>query len=371
MDKKEQERIVKMKTSLRIGAVYVSAIIGAGFASGQEILQYFTYYGWISLAGIVVATLLFAFLGYQITELGSKLKAKSHRGVIHQLGGKYFGTIVDYIIILACLNASVVMIAGGGSLLNQLFDIPAFIGSAVVMILVALTLTLELRQIINVIGSVTPFLVLMAIILAIYSFSTNNFTASEIQELSKPELTASPNWVLSAVLYVSYNVIMAIAILSVVGGSVKNSKIAARGGLFGGIGLGLLLLILNLGLISKMDQVGDVDMPTLLMAGDIAPWLPFVMGIIIFGMVFSTAASGLYAFATRVVNPTKSNFKPLVIVFSIVAYILSFVGFTTLVGTAYPLFGYLGLLLIVIVFVQWIRHRNNSNINKSDAEKIG
>src|SRR5699024_3687532 len=119
-----------MKTSLRIGAVYISAIIGAGFASGQEILQYFSYYGWISIAGAVVASVLFVFLGYQIAELGSKMKADSHQGVILELGGKYFGTIVDYIIILACLNATVVMIAGGGSLLNQLFNMPVFVGSA-------------------------------------------------------------------------------------------------------------------------------------------------------------------------------------------------------------------------------------------------
>src|SRR5690625_3777059 len=102
---------------------------------------------------------------------------------------------------------------------------------------------------------------------------------------------------------------MAVAILSVVGGSVKNPKVAARGGMLGGIGLGLLLLILNFGLISKMDRVADVDMPTLLLAGDIAPWLSVIMGIVIFAMVFSTAASALYAFSTRIVNPDTPNFK--------------------------------------------------------------
>src|SRR5690625_454393 len=360
-----------MKTSLRIGAVYVSAIIGAGFASGQEILQYFTYYGWISLAGILVATILFAWLGYQIADLGSKFKAVSHQGVILQLGGKVFGTIVDYIIILACLNATVVMMAGGGSLLNQLFDVPVFIGGLLTMTLVAVTLTLKLNQIINVIGSVTPFLILMAIILAIYAFMTSDLSASEVSQLAQPELTASPHWTLSAVLYVSYNVIMAVAILSVVGGSVANSKVAARGGMFGGIGLGLLLLILNFGLISKMDRVADVDMPTLLLASDIAPWLSIFMGIVIFAMVFSTAASALYAFSTRIVDPDTPNFKFIVVGFAVIAYGLSFVGFTTLVGTVYPMFGYLGLLLILIVFIQWIRHRNGQPTEQEDEEKTG
>lgn len=359
-----------MKTSIRIGAVYISAIIGAGFASGQEILQYFTYYGWIGFAGAIVATILFAWLGYQIADLGSKLEAKSHKGVILQLGGRYFGTIVDYIIILACLNSTVVMMAGGGALLDQLFNVPVFIGSAIMMILVAVTLTLDLRQVINVIGSVAPFLVVMAIILAVYAFSTTSLSVSDMQQLAQPELTASPNWVLSAVLYVSYNVIMAVAILSVVGGSEKNHKVAARGGMLGGIGLGLLVILMNLGLIAKLDSVSEVEMPTLLMADEIAPWLSIVMGIVIFGMVFSTAAGALYAFARRVVNPSKPSFKPIVILFAVIAYILSFVGFSELIGTVYPMFGYLGLLLIIIVFVQWIRYRNNEKIDDS-KEKIG
>src|SRR5690625_1309636 len=111
-----------------------------------------------------------------------------------------------------------------------------------------------------------------------------------------------------------------------------------------------------------MDRVAYVDMPTLLLASDIAPWLSIFMGIVIFAMVFSTAASALYAFSTRIVNPDTPNFKFIVIGFSILAYGLSFVGFSTLVGTVYPMFGYLGLLLIVIVFIQWIRHRNGNPV---------
>src|SRR5699024_607128 len=156
-----------MKRSLTIGAVYIISVIGAGFASGQEILQYFTYYGWIGYAGAFIATVLFAFLGYQIAYIGSSLGASSHKGVILDIGGKFFGTIVDYIIMLACLNATVVMVAGGGSLLNQLFDVPVILGSAILAILVGITLSLNLQQVMNVIGGVAPFLVAMAIILAV------------------------------------------------------------------------------------------------------------------------------------------------------------------------------------------------------------
>lgn len=347
-----------MKTSLKIGAAYIGGIVGAGFASGQEILQYFTYYGWTGFLGILVGTILFAWLGYQLASLGSTLQSTSHKEAILQLGGRYFGTVVDYIIILACLNASVVMIAGGGSILNQLFNVPVVIGSIIVLVLVAITLCLDVQRIIEVIGSVTPFFVLMTIILAIYSLSTSDITALDMQQVAKPELTASPNWALSGVLYVSYNVIFAVALLTVMGGSVKDPKVAGMGGLIGGLGLGVLVLLMNLGLIVKLDQVSTVDMPTLLLAKEISPVLSIIMGLILFAMVFNTAAGGLYVFTTRFVNPKNKNFKLYVILFCLLAFVLSFVGFSKLVGTVYAWFGYLGITLMVIVFVQWIRHRN-------------
>ena len=206
----------------------------------------------------------------------------------------------------------------------------------------------------------------MALVLAVYAFMTTDLSFADINGLAQPELTASPNWVLSAVLYVSYNVIMAVAILSVIGGAEEDNKVAARGGLYGGIGLGLLVIIMNLGLIVKLDVVEGVEMPTLLFAADIAPWIAIVMGLVIFGMVFSTAAGALYAFVCRVVKPDKPSFKPMVIVFTAVAYVLSFVGFSKLIGTVYPMFGYLGLLLIIIVFVQWIRFRKPAVADKDE-----
>ncbi|MDQ7864677.1 hypothetical protein RCO48_36995 [Peribacillus frigoritolerans] len=55
-----------MKNSINLAGAYIGIIIGAGFASGQEVLQFFTSFGIYSVLGIVVATVLFAFLGMQL-----------------------------------------------------------------------------------------------------------------------------------------------------------------------------------------------------------------------------------------------------------------------------------------------------------------
>ncbi|MBC8080240.1 MAG: hypothetical protein H7X86_07830, partial [Gorillibacterium sp.] len=56
----------KIGQILQVAFTYVGTIVGAGFASGQEILQFFTRYGWMAVPTISVAAFLFIWLGIKI-----------------------------------------------------------------------------------------------------------------------------------------------------------------------------------------------------------------------------------------------------------------------------------------------------------------
>ncbi|KFN93267.1 hypothetical protein TMU3MR103_0002 [Tetragenococcus muriaticus 3MR10-3] len=49
---------------------FVGIIIGAGFASGQEILQYFTSFGIWGIIGTIVSVFIFGFFGFVIVDMG-------------------------------------------------------------------------------------------------------------------------------------------------------------------------------------------------------------------------------------------------------------------------------------------------------------
>lgn len=100
---------------LKIASAFIGIIVGAGFASGQEVLQYFTSFGHWGTAAAVLATALFAYLGMMLTMLGSQTKTMSHKKVIYQISGRWVGVIVDYVIIFTLFGVGVVMIAGAGS----------------------------------------------------------------------------------------------------------------------------------------------------------------------------------------------------------------------------------------------------------------
>ena len=52
-----------MRQSLLIAMAYMSVVVGGGFASGREVVEFFTGYGVWGIGGSIVSAFLFAFVG--------------------------------------------------------------------------------------------------------------------------------------------------------------------------------------------------------------------------------------------------------------------------------------------------------------------
>ena len=346
-----------MKKSLKMGSAFIGIIVGAGFASGQEILQYFTSFGIIGIIGALIATVLFAYLGMNLTRLGSRMQKTSHKEAIYGISGRLVGVIVDYIIIFTLFGVGVVMIAGAGSIFTQQFDLPAALGSTIMTILVIITIMLNVDKVIAIIGSITPFLIATVVLLSIYSIASMDLSFTALDPIAKEQVSAVPNWFLSALNYVSFNIAVGASMAIVMGSTEKDEKVAARGGLIGGLGLGILIILSHLAVFSKVDEVGNSEMPMLQIANDLSPILGVFMSLILFGMIYNTAVSMIYAFSARFVQSGTKNFKIFVVIVGIVSFILSFVGFTRLVNEFYPVVGYLGFFLVGALVVADIRYK--------------
>ena len=357
-----------MKKSLQIGGAFVGLIVGAGFASGQEIMQYFTSFGMMGVIGGVIATIAFAFLGMTLAQLGSKLQTTSHKGVIYYIGGRYIGFILDFLITFFLFGVAVVMFAGAGSTFQQMFGINPMIGSIIMVAATIFTLLLNVKNIINLIAMITPYLMAVIFIILIYSLFTMDISLSEANEMAQTQNAAASNWFVGAILYVSYNLAAGAAMLIVMGGTVQDRKVAGMGGIFGGIMLGVLILLINITMFVKIDVVAGVDMPTLELANQIHPAVGVLMAIALLGMMYNTAVGMFYAFTVRFVAPDHKVFKPVIIVVGLVGFGASLVGFTTLVGKVYATMGYLGFALIIAVVIAWVR---NNKRGVEVEKKIG
>ncbi|HJG33564.1 Uncharacterized membrane protein YkvI [Jeotgalicoccus aerolatus] len=344
-----------MKRSFQIGSAFVGLIVGAGFASGQEVMQYFTSFGMMGTIGGIVTALLFIFLGFTFARLGTNLKADSHKTVLYYIGGKYIGPILDIVITFFLFGVAVVMFAGAGSTFNQMFGISAAAGSVIMAIAVILTLLLNTNKIIGIIATITPYLIAIIFIILIYSIFTMDLSLAEADALAREETSATSNWLLSAFLYVSYNLAAGAALLIIMTGNERNKKVAGMGGILGGLMLGVLIILIHIAMLVRIDIVGGKEMPTLELASQIHPAVGLLTAIALLGMIYNTAVGMLYSFTVRFIAPESKSFRPAVIVIGILGFIASMVGFTTLVGSVYVVMGYLGFALIILAIAAWLR----------------
>ncbi len=335
-----------MKNVLKMGSAFIGIIVGAGFASGKEIVQYFTSFGMLGIIAAILSTALFAYLGMVLTRLGSRMRTTSHKDVIYKISGRYLGVIVDAIIIFTLFGVGVVMIAGAGANLNQQFGLPSYIGSLLMVVLVLLTIMLNVDKVVGIIGSITPFLILATVLVSVYCLMTMDTSFSVLDPIARNVPTTLPNWFVSAINYVSFNIAVGASMALVMGGAEKNEKIAAWGGFVGGLGIGILILLSHLAIYSRIETVAGEELPMLAIINNISPIAAIFMAFILYGMIFNTAVSMFYAFGARFVQVGTKKFKILVCITLIIGFLLSFKGFTDLVAYFYPLIGYLGLFLV-------------------------
>ena len=122
-------------STLKVAATYIGTVVGAGFATGQEILQFFSRFGPLGLAGILVSAFLFILFGYIIMYIGRELKAKSHMEIIRYSGGRFIGTIIDVIITFFLFGAFTAMIAGTGAMLEQRTNLKLAVGGYIIYVI--------------------------------------------------------------------------------------------------------------------------------------------------------------------------------------------------------------------------------------------
>lgn len=340
--------------AFRLAMAFVGILIGAGFASGQEVLQYFTSFGIWGIIGSIIATAVFGFLGYVLVDIGNHFQAISHDEVIQNIVSPFVGKLIDIFLLITLFGIGVVMIAGAGSNLNQQFGLPIWVGSSLVSILVILIGLMNTDKVLSAIGAIAPLLITLIIIIAVTTLFTNDVNFQELNQSATTLPTSLPNWLISSLNYASVNLTTGAATAFLLGGYEKDPKVARKGGLMGGIITGLLIVVINLTLFIVVDQVATYDLPMLEMASLIHPIVGFIMSILIFLEIWNTAMSVLYSFVLRFSNPKNKSFKWWLILTVSIGFFLSFGGFTDVIAFVYPAVGYGGFIILGIFVYKFI-----------------
>ena len=346
-----------IKNILGIAMAFVGVVVGAGFASGQEILQFFSSFGYWGLLGGVVSGICFTVLGMAVGELSQVSVSHSFKEGLYLICGPRLGVVVDIMITFFMYAIAIVMFAGGGSLMEQQWGVPAEYGSIAVMVITVLIVFLRVDRVMAFIGSVTPILVLMVIFLCIYSWNTRDLPLQELDVIAQTKPQGSGHWLMGSLLYVSYNMVVGAPFLMIAGAQATSRRNALLGGLVGGLLLGFLIVLISAGVFGRIDTIGSAALPMLMLASEQSRLLGTIMSVVIFAMILTTSVGVLYSFSARILPPNTRKFNIGTAIAGVLGLVGAKIGFINLVGTVYPFFGYLGFVLMAWILIAWFRLR--------------
>ena len=346
------------KKYLSAAFAYVGVIVGAGLASGQDLLQYFLAYGAIGLIGIAALGVLNVIFGAVALQLGSYYRSDNHDEVFERIAHPALRRLIDVVLVFSAFTMGFVMLAGAGANLEQQFGLPSWMGGALCAVLVVLTAFLNFDRIMNVIGVFTPIIMVAIAVLMIYSLVTPHASVAELDAAARNVTPALPNLVFSTLNYFALCVVGGIAMAFVLGGSILRIGEARRAGHIGGVLIALVLGADAVALYLNVDRIWNFDVPALEIARSVHPAFAFGYTLVIFALIYNTAFSLFYSTARRFSGGSTARLRIVLIAVVAAGYAASFMGFKKLIGVMYPIIGWLGVALLVVLAVGWLRERS-------------
>ena len=355
---------------LNVALMFVGAIMGAGFASGREIWQFFGVFGKQGRIGILLIAVLFVVLGMMTAYLARILGTNDMGRIIAPGGNPKIENLVSWFMAIMLFTVLINMTAAGGALLHQNFGISRLVGGVLIGVLVIVTVLGEFERISRVFRYIMPVLFAAVILISVLAV-TANLGASAQCEPVKPSPIAG-NWVLAACLYISYNILAMIPIVATSSVNAKSEKSAMLGSGLGGIFLGVLAFTIVLALQKDMQFAQAMDMPMLAYAGRISKGAGILYSVLLFAAIYASATSNFYGFTTKLrKNPQKQR---KVIAAACLAFLLGLVGFKN-VAYMFPIEGYLGFAIIAMLLVNFVqvyrREKRRNTYQKQMKRKEG
>ena len=366
---------VSLKTVIKFAGAFTAFLIGSGFATGQEVLQYFASYGYLGVLGAILTLLLLTYVGVSFLTVGQRENFDKGSDIYRYYCGNKLGTFFDYFSTFFCFLSFTVMISGAGATLNQHYGLSVYIGGILMAVLALITVIMGLNKIVDIIGKIGPVIVIISILLGLVAIFQNfsNLSPSIVDNSLKSLdsqgtlIKASTNWIFAAFSYVRFCMLWLAGFLAAMGTQAQNKKEAAIGGALGATSFSIAVIVVALGLLSCINTVAGSQIPMLHLARNIHPVLATVFAIIIMAGIYTTSVPLLWNVSSRFTKDESKNFKILTAVLVVIGTIIGLLlPFAKLINIVYVINGYVGVGLLIIMFIRSIIRifKNKSSIEE-------
>ncbi len=343
---------MELKTVYRIAATAVACVIGAGFVSGQEVWQFFGEYGWFGIVPIAIAVMLFGVGAAVVLWYAHETNAEDMEVLVsptkHPLakwGVVAFENILHY--------AFYILMAAATGALGERYGLDTWIGVLFFCVVSTTVSMLGIKGLAKVFGFMVPILTVAVIAVAIYSMT---LPADAVPLPENATITTSsmmPHWLIAALVYFCFNFAGSVPIL-VAAAKGEKTKGMPVGALCAIIPLAALAIGLFCAVMMHKNSAAD-NLPMMALARACGPVFEYACTVLMLGGIFSTGFSSQGSLNDYMMQFGLKSKKLLLLAtvgLSAIAFVAALFGFKSLIGTVYPVLGYVGIIPLVIIFVR-------------------
>jgi uncharacterized membrane protein YkvI len=364
---KDNEK-VNWRAAIRLSGAFVATIIGSGFASGQELVQFFTVYGIAgALGAAAVSFAIYAVFSVELFNFGKTMPAEKQTAFFTVYFGEKVGAVLDWFCVIYIYGVFFIMLAGAGATLNQYFGVPNAVGSILMAVLCAITVLLGLKKLVDVMGTIGPLLIISTIVIGIYALTKNAGNLATVDETlpTMNFMKAAPNWFISGVLYPCFSFLTLTPVLPSMASQAPNKKTTTAAAITGCLGFHLALLALVFAMFANLSVLNGKMVPNIALATIMNSKVALVFSVMILLAIFSSACPMMWGTASKLFKDEKSKkYKlgtvGLIIGGMVVSY---FFPLDVLINFIYGLTGYAGAAVMAAMFIsKFVRKKRNAAI---------
>ena len=347
------------------GIILQSVMIGGGYATGREIVEYGAKYGalgWLSGLGTFLGFAVIAALTYELIRL---TKAYDFKTFMKTIGGPLW-IVFDIVYLLFMVVIIAVMASATGNIVEQTLGLNYWVGVVAITVVVAIlnfygSRLIERFETLGTVALYAGYIIFSVLVIGTFGKNISTVFANHDTSFIGGSVSAGKAlW--SGVLYCAYNLVVMPATFFTIERQTRRVE-SVVSGIIGGV---LATIPWFLTYFAVMCFYPNPDV-----LGASVPWLAMMQGtegpvvIAIFGIVMGwtlieTSTGIIHAALERVNNGLKEAHKPpmtgkqqaiLTIIVLVGSMVLSKVGIIDLIATVYNALSYAFLAIYVLPLI--------------------
>ncbi len=341
------------KRYLLPGFIFQSVIIGGGYATGRELIEFFMPAGpWGGILGMCVAMAVWSAVlavSFELVRLTRSYDYKSFFGVL--LGRGWIVFEIAYLLLLVLILS--VLGAASGEVASNAFGLPPLAGTLALMGIIGLLVFFGssiLEQVTALLALALYAVYILFILWCLWVFGDRilaNFS----------NVPVGGGWFTGGLTYAGYNVACIPAVFFCVRHMTRRREAFAAGTLAGPIAMipGILFYV---ALMGYYPQIGEETLPASFLLGMLqAPWFEILFQLVLFGTLVDTGAPLLHSINERVAKAyeARGRLMPRALrpalslsVMAVSVFAASAVGLVGLIAKGYGLLTWVFIAVLVV-----------------------